>query len=148
MVVRKFWIEIALLFAIVECEIDLPILEKLLFGDVVEGVEDVVPWTLQRLSVFNLSFIRVEEFIIIMDYLLLSHRDFLLPSSLAVELLIVLAKVKATIVQTFIVILTVDIFAYFLEFGSALKNLIELLLKSGEDDAFGDLRVLTLQECV
>jgi hypothetical protein len=86
------WVGTAL-FAITELfTLDL---EQLLSGDVIEGVESVVPAVLERIPVLDLELDVVQFFL---DYLSLPHLDLFLPSGWAVEFLVVFAEIKTPVI--------------------------------------------------
>lgn len=100
------------------------VLDKIFFGDVIEGVYIEISASLQRLSILDLLLL---DYILIFFDLLLSHFDFFLPTERAVELLVILGKIEATIIQRFIEISSCNLLAYFDEFLSASGKLISFL---------------------
>lgn len=122
----------------VKWRLDLPILDEVLFSDVVEGVHIEKSAPLQGLSVFDLLlFHRV----FIFEDLHFSHLDFLFPPSWAVEFLVVFGEVETSIIKRLIKVFSRHILTYFDKFFSAGRKFVPLLQNSGEEKIASQLRM-------
>ncbi len=116
-------------------DIDFAVVEKLLFGDILKGVQEMGAGVLQSLSIINL----IIKLLDMRVYLGLSQLNFLFPPLDAVELLVIFTEIKAPVIQALDIIFIGNFFAGFVEFFLTLVELLDFLLESGEDDVFGNL---------
>ncbi len=118
-----------------DCDIDFAVIKKLLFGDILKGVQQMGARVLQCFTIINL----IIKLLNMRVYLGLPQLDFLFPPLHTVELLVIFAEIKTTIIQALDIIFIGHIFAGFIELLFALVELLDFLLQAGQDDMLGDL---------
>ena len=95
--------------------------QQFLSGDVVKGIQCEMATVLQGLPIFDLQ-LSIED--LLLNDFSLSHLDLFLPTSWAVEPLVVLAEVETSVVQTLVEVLHGYFLTGLLELGTAPTQLL------------------------
>lgn len=115
-------------------EVHLPILEELLLGDILKGIEDMAPGVLEGFSVVDL----ILELLDILHYLGLPQLDFSLPPLSGVELFVVFPEIKTPVIQTFDVVFVRYVLTSLIELLFASVKFLHFLVQTRQNHIFRD----------
>lgn len=121
----------------VDLNVNLFVLEELLLGNVLEGVDGMGTSVLQCLPVVDL----VLDFFYVLDDLYFPQLYLLLPPLGGIEPFVVLFEVETSVVQALAVVLMGNVLAGLVELLFALVQLLHLLVQPRQDYVLPDLRL-------
>ena len=115
-------------------------LQQFLICYVIERIQSFMSTMLQRLSVLDFQWLMINFFL---NNLSFSHLYLLLPSTLTVELFIIFAEIKTSVVQTFIEVFSCYFLTCFLKFHSTSSQLNKFLSQTRKNDRLSNIGMWT-----